>query len=165
MKFELSKEYIEQIQSLIEEQSVVKIKEELTEIHAADIAEISRRMGLEVTAEMLGLNLVIDRVDRCDFSITELPVGTVLLLGNEGAEKAAKPPLATLTSFVKQEGCGITGRLIAEHYGDPGLTRKFREISKDHRGLLCSVEFPVDHTVYLKPGLTVFFKYSKGLAP
>ena len=29
MKFELSKEYIEHIQSLIEEQSIVKLKEEL----------------------------------------------------------------------------------------------------------------------------------------
>ena len=47
MKFELSKEYIEQIQSLIEEQSVVKIKEELTEIHAADIAEIYEAIELE----------------------------------------------------------------------------------------------------------------------
>ena len=35
MKFELSKEYIEHIQSLIEEKSVAKLTEELTEIHAA----------------------------------------------------------------------------------------------------------------------------------
>ena len=47
MKFELSKEYIEHIQSLIEEQSVVKLKEELTEIHAADIAEIYEAIELE----------------------------------------------------------------------------------------------------------------------
>ena len=47
MKFELSKEYIEHIQSLIEEQSVVKLKEELTEIHAADIAEIYETIELE----------------------------------------------------------------------------------------------------------------------
>ena len=47
MKFELSKEYIENIQSLIEEQSVAKLKEELTEIHAADIAEIYEAIELE----------------------------------------------------------------------------------------------------------------------
>ena len=47
MKFELSKKYIEHIQSLIEEQSVVKLKEELTEIHAADIAEIFEAIELE----------------------------------------------------------------------------------------------------------------------
>ena len=47
MKFELSKEYIEHIQSLIEEQSVVKLTEELTEIHAADIAEIYEAIELE----------------------------------------------------------------------------------------------------------------------
>ena len=47
MKFELSKEYIEHIQSLIEEQSVAKLKEELTEIHAADIAEIYEAIELE----------------------------------------------------------------------------------------------------------------------
>ena len=47
MKFELSKEYIEHIQSLIEEKSVVKLTEELTEIHAADIAEIYEAIELE----------------------------------------------------------------------------------------------------------------------
>ena len=47
MKFELSKEYIEHIQSLIEERSVSKIKEELNEIHAADIAEIYEAIELE----------------------------------------------------------------------------------------------------------------------
>ena len=47
MKFKLSKEYIEHIQSLIEEQSVVKLTEELNEIHAADIAEIYETIELE----------------------------------------------------------------------------------------------------------------------
>lgn len=131
----------------------------------ADIAELSRRMEIEITAEMLGLNLLIDRLDGEDFSITELPIGTMMLLGEEGATQPEKPPLATLTSFVKQEGCGITGKLIANHYGDPTLTRKFREVSKDHRGILCSVEFPVSTTVELKRGQRVFFRYSKGLAP
>ncbi len=47
MKFDLSKEYIKNIQSLIEKQSVAKLKEELTEIHAADIAEIYEAIELE----------------------------------------------------------------------------------------------------------------------
>ncbi|MCH6257630.1 hypothetical protein MLD52_13810 [Puniceicoccaceae bacterium K14] len=132
---------------------------------SSDIAELSRRMGLEITAEMLGLNLLIDREDGEDFSITELPVGTMMLLADETATKPAKPPLATLISFVKQEGCGITGKLIADHYGDPALTRKFREATKDHRGILCSVEFPVEATVQLEKGQRVFFRYSRGLAP
>ena len=106
-------------------------------------------MGVEITPEMLGLNLLIDREDNEHFSITELPVGTMMLLADEAATKPSKPPLATLTNFVKQEGCGITGKLIADHYGDPSLTRKFREVTKDHRGILCSVEFPVEATVYL----------------
>ena len=37
---------------------------------SADVAEISRLMGVEVTAEMLGLNLLIDREDGEDFSLT-----------------------------------------------------------------------------------------------
>ena len=132
---------------------------------SADVAEISRLMGLEVTPEMLGLNLLIDREDGEDFSLTELPVGTMMLLADEEATKPSKPPLATFTSFVKQEGCGITGKLIAEHYGDPTLTRKFREVAKDHRGILCSVEFPVEATVFLKKNQRIFFRYSQGLAP
>ncbi len=131
---------------------------------SADIAEISHRMGLDITPEMLGLNLVVDRADGQDFTITELPVGTVMLLADEGAPKPSKPPLATFTSFVKQEGCGITGKLIADHYGDPSLTRKFREITKDHRGILCSVEFPVNATVKLIKGQRIFFRYSRGTA-
>lgn len=130
-----------------------------------DIAELSRLMGMEITAEMLGLNLLIDREDGEDFSLTELPVGTMMLLADEGAKEPSKPPLATITSFVKQEGCGITGKLIADHYGDPALTRKFREVTKDHRGLLCSVEFPVEETMLLKKNQRVFFRYSRGLAP
>ena len=132
---------------------------------SADIDELSLRMGLEITAEMLGLNLLIDREDGEKFSLTELPVGTMMLLADETSTKPAKPPLATFTNFVKQEGCGITGKLIADHYGDPALTRKFREVAKDHRGILCSVEFPVEETVLLKRGQRVFFRYSQGLAP
>ena len=47
MKFELSKEYIKHIQSLIDEQSVIKLTEELKEIHAADIAEIYELIEIE----------------------------------------------------------------------------------------------------------------------
>ena len=47
MKFELSKQYIKHIQSLIEEQSVIKLTEELNEIHAADIAEIYELIEIE----------------------------------------------------------------------------------------------------------------------
>lgn len=47
MKFELSKEYIKHIQSLIDEQSVIKLTEELNEIHAADIAEIYELIEIE----------------------------------------------------------------------------------------------------------------------
>lgn len=46
MKFELSKEYIEHIQSLIENQNSTELTKEFSEIHAADIAEIYE--GLEV---------------------------------------------------------------------------------------------------------------------
>ena len=132
---------------------------------SSDVAELSRRMGVEITTEMLGLNLLIDREDGADFSLSELPAGTVMLLGDENAEKPEKPPLATFTNFVKQEGCGVTGKLIANHYGDPSLTRKFREVSKDHRGVLFSVEFPVEATVMLKKGQRVFFRYSRAVAP
>lgn len=132
---------------------------------SSDIAELSRRMGVELTPEMLGFNIMIEREDRQDFSITELPVGTVMLLGDEMSEKPSKPPLATFTSFVKQEGCGVTGKLIADYYEDPSLTRKFREISKDFRGLICSVEFPVEAKISLKKQQRIFFRYSQGLAP
>ena len=132
---------------------------------SSDVAELSRLIGLEITPEMLGLNLLIDREDEEDFSLTELPVGTMMLLADETATEPTKPPLATFTSFVKQEGCGITGKLIADHYGDPTLTRQFREVTKDHRGILCSVEFPVEETVLLKKEQRIFFRYSRGLAP
>lgn len=47
MKFELSKEYIEHIQSLIEEQNATKLSEEFSEIHAADIAEVYEELEIE----------------------------------------------------------------------------------------------------------------------
>lgn len=47
MKFELSKKYIERIESLIEEQNTTKLSQEFSEIHAADIAEVYQELEVE----------------------------------------------------------------------------------------------------------------------
>ena len=134
-------------------------------ICSSDMNAISEKMGFEITAELLGVNLVIDREDGENFSLTELPVGSYLLIDESDKPEVSKPPGAALSCFVKQEGCGITGHVLATKFDNKKLTKRFREATKDHRGILCSVEYPVSEPFVLKRGQRVFFRYSKGLAP
>ena len=130
-----------------------------------DCRVLSERLGVAVTPELLGANLLIDRLDGAPFSLSGLPPGTHLLVMPADAEAVPKPPIATLVHFVKQQGCGITGNAIAECYGDKGLVKAFREQGADHRGLICSIEYPVDQPARLRSGQHVAFKFSSSVAP
>ena len=126
---------------------------------------LSERLGVEITPELLGANLVVDRTDGGPYSLAELPSGTHLLVLPQGAQGIPRPPLATLVSYVQQRGCGITGRAIAERYGDKRLVSAFRKQAKDHRGLICSIEFPLDEVATLRRGQRIAFRYATGVVP
>ena len=123
---------------------------------------LSERLDLEVTPQLLGANLLIGREDGGDFSISALPVNTYMAIGPADASAPPCPPLATLIHYVQQKGCGRTGRALARAYDDESLTKRFVEVSEFERGILCSVEQPVDEPVALEKDQKVFFRFPKG---
>jgi len=130
-----------------------------------DCRVLSERLGVAVTPELLGANLLLDGADGAELSLAIMPRGTHLFVVAEGARDAPKPPLATLVHHVNQRGCGITGKVIADHYGDKALVRAFREQANHHRGILCSVEYPVATSAVLRPGMGTVLRFPVGEAP
>ena len=134
-------------------------------VSQADCNALSHQLGVTVTPQLLGANLVIAREDHQDFSMSLLPTNTYLLIARAHEKVPFYPPLATLVTYVQQQGCGTTGKAIADYYGDPSLVKRFRQIAQNHRGMICYVEYPVDHIASLHVGQKVCFKYASGVAP
>lgn len=130
-----------------------------------DCKILSNLLNVEVTPELLGANIVIGREDGGDYSLSSLPQNTYLLIAAQGAVEIPKPPIATLKHYALQQGCGITGNSISEKYGDKSLTQKFIASSKNNRGIVCSVEQPVNDLAFIEAGQSVFFRFSKGIVP
>lgn len=129
-----------------------------------DCRTLSYLLGVEVTPELLGANIVIEREDGKDFSLSETPENTYLLITQQNTE-VFKPPISTLKHYTLQQGCGITGRVIADHYKNEKLTQNFILYSKFNRGIICSIEYPVDKIAKIKAGQSVFFKFPQGITP
>lgn len=130
-----------------------------------DCEVLSGKLGVEVTPELLGANLVIGDIANRPYSLSELPENSHLLISPGTVSHIPHMPIVVLTHYVKQQGCGITGNAIAEHYGDKSLTRKFMEASKDNRGIVCSVEYPVEEPATLEVGQKIFFMFPTGISP
>jgi len=127
-----------------------------------ECTRLSACLGVEITPELLGANLVIGREDGADFSISDVPLTTYLVVADPDAEEPSRPPLATLIHYIQQKGCSRTGKAIAREYDDELLIKKFVTAAENHRGILCSVEYPVDKPVDLQRGQRVFLKYPMG---
>jgi len=123
---------------------------------------LTERLGVEITPQLLGANLVIGRADGAPFCLSDVPVNTYFVLADADAEKAPAPPLATLVHYVQQKGCSRTGNAVAKAHGDPELARRFVEEAEHRRGILCSVEYPVMQPVVIERGQRVFFRFPMG---
>jgi hypothetical protein len=119
-------------------------------------------LGAEVTPELLGANLVLGRPNGEEFYVSDLPTNTYLVVDQPDALKPGKPPVATLIQYVQQKGCTLTGRALETRYGDHRLWRKFIENSRERRGILCSIEYPVDKPAILQRGQKVFLRFPAG---
>ena len=137
-------------------------RRQILAVSPADCDELSRRLDVEVTPQLLGANLVIGREDGADFSLSAIPQNTYCAIASEEAVELPRPPVATLVHYVQQKGCSRTGRAIAHAHGNVSLTRRFVANSKDHRGILCSVEYPVDALANIQRGQKVFFRFPMG---
>jgi hypothetical protein len=132
-------------------------------VSSSDCQVLSQKLKVEVTPQLLGANLLIDRIDGDTFSISDLPQGAHMLVTPEDAGESIKPPLATIVHVVQQRGCAFTGRTLAHHYGDPTLLKAFIAASVTHRGIICCIEYPVESEVILKAGQRIVFKFPTGM--
>ena len=123
---------------------------------------LTNTVGVEITAELLGANLVIGREDGDEFYISDMPSNTYLVVGAPESTEPDKPPVATLIQYVQQKGCRVTGKAIVTRYGEQRLQKQFIENTRRRRGILCSVEYPVDEPATLERGQKVFFRFPVG---
>ena len=128
--------------------------------HECDL--LSTRLGVEITPQLLGANIVIGRDDGTDYCISDVPQNTYFVIAPADAVEPPSVPIATLIQYLQQKGCGRTGRAITKRYGDPSLTKRFVANAEHQRGILCSVEYPVDSIAVLERGQKVFFKFPMG---
>ncbi len=123
---------------------------------------LSQRLEVDITPQLLGANLVIGREDGADFCLSDVPLNTYFVIAPADAVAPEQPPIATLIHYIQQKGCGRTGQAVATAYGDAALTKQFVAHAEHHRGILCSVEYPVESSAVLKRGQKVFFKFPMG---
>jgi hypothetical protein len=123
---------------------------------------LSERLHVEITPQLLGANLVIGRNDGADYCISDVPLYTHFVVAAADAAAPPQPPVATLVQYLQQKGCSLAGRAIAKKHEDEELTHQFVAHAEHHRGVLCSVEYPVDSIAFLERGQQVFFKFPMG---
>ena len=128
-----------------------------------DCRILSRKIGVEVTPELLGANLVIEREDGAEYCLSELPPTTRIAIAQADSLHMPKPPLVNLVNYVKQQGCAVTGNAIAHRYRQRTLCAKFIENSKDNRGIVCNIEYPAEEVAIIRPGMRVFFRFPMGV--
>ena len=142
--------------------AIIVNRRQLFAVSPHECALLSQRLGVEVTPQLLGANIVIGREDGAPFCLSSTPVNTYFVLAPATATQPPTPPLATLIHYVQQKGCSLTGKALAKAYGDPSLTKQFVAHAEHHRGILCSVEYPVKRPIFLERGQKVFFRFPMG---
>lgn len=146
--------------------SYIRNHRQLFAVSQYDCQLLSERLGVEITPELLGANLVIGREDGENFELTALRPGLHLqIFPNKTLEVPEETSglEALLEIGVEQMGCGMNGKSLAWHFDDEKLEEKFAGIHRfDNRGLLLSLESPADTTAKLSEGQTVFVRYPSG---
>ncbi len=142
--------------------STIVNRRQIFAVSPHECKQLSERLQVEITPQLLGANLVIGRDDGADYCISDVPLYTHLVIASADAVAPPQPPVATLVQYLQQKGCSLTGRAIATEYGDEKLTKQFIAHAEHHRGILCSVEYPVDSVAFLERGQKVFFRFPMG---
>ena len=150
--------------------TIIREHRHLFAVSLADCKELSDKLDVEVTPQLLGANLIIERVDQLSYSLSALPQGTYIRITNPAIIDSSSINrdnlVAVLQKYATQEGCGITGLSIQEyHKADKSLVKRFIDESKLKRGIVCSVEFPGEGTTRIEAGQRVFFGFPTGYAP
>ena len=140
--------------------ALIRQHRHLVAISPYDCEVISKAMGMEIDPALLGVNLVIERDDGEDYSLSAIPFGTYVAIGGE----PRKQPV-TLQHQVTQEGCGVTGAAIAQHFANEEMRLEFVRASKKNRGVLLGIEHIEGDTQTLEVGQEVHFMFPVGFTP
>jgi hypothetical protein len=143
----------------------IREQRHVTAISPHDLDIMTKDLGVDVTPELLGINLVIGSASGKEYSLSALPQNTYLVFADERATELPRPPIATLRNYTLQQGCDIAGKTIAHHYGNPALQKHFVNASKFNRGIVLTVQQPINKPAVIKPGQRVFFRYPMGITP
>ncbi|MEM7195054.1 MAG: hypothetical protein AAF402_08895 [Pseudomonadota bacterium] len=137
--------------------ALIRQHRHLVAISQYDCDVISERVGKEIDPALMGVNLVIDREDGKDFSLSAIPFGTYIAIGGEPRKQ-----LITLQHHVTQEGCAVTGGAVAETFGSEDLRQEFVKASRKNRGIILGIEHIEGDTQTLKAGQEVHFLFPMG---
>lgn len=107
-------------------------------------SKISKKLWVEVWAELLWANILFERENGEEFFFDGLPVGTDFMIYSEDAMSTENKELFiwNLRLSVFQSGCGITGSSIAKRYNNMWLNLSFLQNSYFHRGILLYLHGP-----------------------
>lgn len=142
--------------------AVIVNRRQLFAVSPYECKVLSQRLEVDITPQLLGANLVIYQENREDFFLSYVPLNTYFVIAPADAMELPQPPLATLIQYVQQKGCSLTGRAIATAYDNDALLKQFVTHAEHQRGILCSVEYPVEPSAFLERGQKVFFRFPMG---
>ncbi len=151
---------------------IIKEKRHIFAISPEDLSLCSTIMGVPITAELIGANMLIEAIDKRSYSLSKLPRGTYIIIGDEGDLSCPSAPIAVFEVYGQQLPCAVTGAAIANYYHNQTLAKKFVEEAKNNRGVVLTVEYPVAQEdapegviispARIKQGQKVFFKFPTG---
>lgn len=147
----------------VPEGNYIRNHRQLFAVSQYDCKLLSKRLGVEITPELLGANLVIGREDGENFEFTALRPGLHLqIFPNKTLEipEETRGLEALLEIGVEQMGCVMNGKSLAWHFGNKELEDKFAGIHRfDNRGSLLSLESPANTTAKLIEGQIIFVRF------
>ena len=136
--------------------AIIVNRRQLFAVSPHECVLLSQRLGVEVTPQLLGANIVIGREDGAPFLPFEHP-GQYLFRPSSGyCDPTTDAALGYPDPLRPAKGCSLTGKALAKAYGDPSLTKQFVAHAEHHRGILCSVEYPVKRPIFIERGQKVF---------
>ncbi len=80
-------------------------------VSPADCLALSNRLGVEISPELLGANIIIEREDMQPYSLCAVPQNTYFSITPRGSQ-TPESTFATLKHYTEQQGCGRTGLKI-----------------------------------------------------
>ena len=137
--------------------ALIRQHRHLVAISQYDCNVISETVGKEIDPGLMGVNLVVEREDGKDFSLSAIPFGTYIAIGGEPRKQTI-----TLQHHVTQEGCGVTGAAIANTFENESLRLDFVNASKKNRGIILGIEHIEGEKQALTVGQEVHFLFPMG---